>query len=143
MKNKKGLSDVIATVLIVLLALAAIAIVWGFVSPVLRNTGSSISASQKCLDAEVKPTACNSTSDIATLQYVGGDITKMIAIVQQADGATIVSETTVGSLLSTKVIGISGTSSGDKLKASAKVLLNTEGKEVTCNPFPVEIICVD
>ena len=139
MKNKKGLSDVIATVLIVLLALAAIAIVWSFVSPALRNTGASIGASQKCLEADVKPTACSVTSDTVTLQYLKGDVVNVVSILSRTDGSTAVNQTDKGELLSTKTISVA-VATGDKVKASATVL-DSNGASVTCDPFPIEVAC--
>src|SRR3989344_8936329 len=40
--NKRGLSDVVTTVLIILLALAAIVIIWAFVKPVIFSSGGKI-----------------------------------------------------------------------------------------------------
>ena len=51
--KKRGLSNLIATVLIVLLALAAVAIVWGFIKPVLEGAGPSVELGTKCVDVEV------------------------------------------------------------------------------------------
>src|SRR3989344_4011525 len=43
MMNKRGLSGIIATVLIILLALAAVVIIWAFISPILEKGGGGIS----------------------------------------------------------------------------------------------------
>lgn len=40
--NKRGLSDVVTTVLIILLVVAAIAAIWSFLLPTLRNTGEQL-----------------------------------------------------------------------------------------------------
>lgn len=44
--NKRGMSDIITNVLIILLVLVAIGIVWSFVAPTLRQASSGISAVQ-------------------------------------------------------------------------------------------------
>lgn len=54
--NSKGLSDVITTVLIILLVLVAITIVWQFVSPFLRNTSSKVGAD--CLTTSLTAKTC-------------------------------------------------------------------------------------
>ena len=64
--NKKGLSDVVTTVLIILLAIAAIVIVWNFVSPTLENAGSQIESQTACLDASVVAVSCTKPVSPAT-----------------------------------------------------------------------------
>jgi len=50
MRNKRGLSDVVVTVLIILLIVAAIAIIWAAVIPMIRT---NIEGSEKCISADV------------------------------------------------------------------------------------------
>src|SRR3989344_5795732 len=66
MKNKKGLSDIVATVLIVLLALAAVAIVWGFLRPVFTNAASTTSLRSQCISVDVQPTVCTYSDALVT-----------------------------------------------------------------------------
>jgi hypothetical protein len=42
--NKKALSDVVTTVLIILLSLAAVAVLWAFISPFFRSSGENVNA---------------------------------------------------------------------------------------------------
>lgn len=49
-KNKKGISAVVATVLIILITIAAVGIIWTAVIPMIRN---QISGGTVCLDADV------------------------------------------------------------------------------------------
>jgi hypothetical protein len=58
MNNKKGISDVVTTVLIVLLSLVAVAIVWSFLSPLITKSGTQISQTQACLNANLEVTNC-------------------------------------------------------------------------------------
>ncbi len=148
--NKKGLSDVIATVLIILLALAAVVIVWSFVSPSLRGTGSQINVQTKCLAMELKPTNCKITSSSevnVTYQLAGGDKPNKIKFLfEGASGTTDMSSTElIGSdipdSLETKTkanIAYTGTISKVSLVA---VVLGDDGKEYNCNPSPVKIDC--
>jgi len=61
--NKKGLSNVVTTVLITLLVAVAVSIVWLFVLPVLRNTGSSMKAGPVCLSNSVEVLSCLKVKD--------------------------------------------------------------------------------
>lgn len=66
MKNKKGLSTVVTTLIIVLLVLVAVGIIWGVVNNLLGKSKGTIETSTKCLDLDVKATKVievNATSD--------------------------------------------------------------------------------
>jgi hypothetical protein len=71
MMNKRGLSNIVATVLIVLLALAAVAIVWGFLRPTFNRAASSTNLKSSCFLVELEPTLCsvNYTSGVANVAY--------------------------------------------------------------------------
>jgi len=62
MNNKKGISDVVTTVLIVLLSLVAVAIVWSFLSPLITKSGTQISQTQACLSASLEVASCKVAS---------------------------------------------------------------------------------
>ncbi|MBS3090821.1 hypothetical protein J4217_00035 [Candidatus Pacearchaeota archaeon] len=80
--NKKGLSDIITTILIILLALAAIVLIWGFIKRPVEQGGQSIEKSADCLALSLKPTACvvRGTDTLggslvnATVQWADGDV---------------------------------------------------------------------
>ena len=57
-RNKKGLSDIVTTVLIILLVAVAVAAVWAFVSPSLRGTGTQFTKTQTCISNVVEPIEC-------------------------------------------------------------------------------------
>ena len=65
-ENRKGLSDVVATVLIILLALAAIAIVWAFVNPSISNTATVTELQSRCFTTELKVNSCDDTTPVIT-----------------------------------------------------------------------------
>ncbi|MBI2631642.1 hypothetical protein HYW75_01425, partial [Candidatus Pacearchaeota archaeon] len=60
-ENKRGVSDVITTVLIILLVLAAVAIIGGILLRNIGEAGSKIGTQTACLDIDVKPTSCTKT----------------------------------------------------------------------------------
>ena len=64
MFGKRGLSDVVSTVLIILLVVAAVAAVWVFIQPTLRNAGGAVERGQVCISSTVEPVSCvkNGTS---------------------------------------------------------------------------------
>ncbi|MDO8508099.1 MAG: hypothetical protein Q7S27_00275 [Nanoarchaeota archaeon] len=64
--QKRGLSDVVTVSLIILLAIAAVVIVWTFVRPTLESTGKEI-AGGNCLAVEVKVVSCTIPRDAARL----------------------------------------------------------------------------
>lgn len=56
MKNKKGLSDVVTTLIIILLAIVAIAIVWFVVQNLLEKQSTNINYNTKCLGIDIQAT---------------------------------------------------------------------------------------
>lgn len=136
-ENKRGLSNIVATVLIILLAIAAVAIVWSFIAPTIRNTAGEVDLSQACFNTEIKPLNCAVTGDVATVQFARGDVTKVkeiVLILEKAGGTTQVSrvdlstnpvdllETVTDDAGSTDFTGIVGGASPDRLKAAAVVM---------------------
>lgn len=72
MFSKRGLSDVITTVLIILLALAAVAIVWSFVMPLIQRAGEEVNSD--CFTISLTPESCtyNSATGDATIRVSRG-----------------------------------------------------------------------
>ena len=61
-KNKKAVSDVITTVLIILLVLAAVAIIGGILLRNIGEAGSKIETSSGCVELDVQPVSCGAFS---------------------------------------------------------------------------------
>ena len=59
-QNKKGLSDIVTTALIILLVAVAVAAIWAFVSPALRGTGTQFTKTQVCISNIIEPITCKS-----------------------------------------------------------------------------------
>jgi hypothetical protein len=148
LKKKKGLSNIIATVLIVLLALAAIAIIWGFLRTPLERSGESVDLQTECFTVEVEPTG--SDTCIAGIFNVNVQLNKgapyeVIAIVTDAAGTSASGqEAAPGTLLSSVPVSVDASGlalpvTGWKIEAAAVV-----GDSVTsaaCDKAAVEIIC--
>jgi len=59
MQNKKGLSDIVVTLLIVVLSLVAIGVVWTVVNNLVKSGTSSADLSSKCLGVTLEVTQVN------------------------------------------------------------------------------------
>src|SRR3989338_5525955 len=98
-KNKKAVSDVITTVLIILLVLAAVAIIGGILLRNIGQAGSKIGTSQGCIELDVQPVSCNAllsaSNEVTRVLVQRGsrgsdlDISKLNAIIDKGDGATL------------------------------------------------------
>ncbi len=96
--RKHGLSDVVATVLIVLLALAAVAIIWSFIRPSLERSGTAVQTQSTCLEVEVEVKSCRLTGGtpagptgvVQLIKAPSSGVTdiKVIYIVTANDGST-------------------------------------------------------
>jgi hypothetical protein len=75
--EKKGLSTVITSLIIILLVLVAIGIVWVTVRGIIDRGTGQVDIKSKCLEVDVRPTAlgsCNATYCIATLNRKAGGV---------------------------------------------------------------------
>ena len=142
-KNKKGLSDVIATVLIILLAIAAIVIVWGFISNWLGKAGNNLSNQADCLDVDVKPISCVNSTKMITIQVIRGIPAKAIASVTLSDGSVIVNKTTIIPTRQLTVnVNMSYETRSLKTAKATPVILDKEGNEVSCTESSITVECV-
>jgi len=151
MYTKRGLSNIIGTVLIVLLALAAIAIVWNFLAPTFTGAGETIDISQKCLIAELKPTSCVIAGGTATInvQNVRGDATDMRVIIEDPLGVTAVGDSAIAptQLLATASgtvtvpAGFDATTVIDVKAYVAPIVTGSNGEQGTCPQSPTVITC--
>ncbi len=71
--GKRGLSDVVTTGLIILLAIAAVVIVWSFVRPAITDVGEKISG--ECLTVDVEPVSCTGSGASVRVKNGPGDTT--------------------------------------------------------------------
>jgi hypothetical protein len=78
MRDTKGLSAVITTLIIILLVLVAIGIIWVVVNNVLQSGAQQTEISAKCLQIDLRATAatCDNDTSICSVTYhrgTGGD----------------------------------------------------------------------
>ena len=139
MINKRGLSTIVATVLIVLLALAAVVIVWTVVQNMITQSGTSVSLGQKCLLSSAEVTSCaagGGTAVTVTARLTKGDsadVSKLIAIAENSEGLTKTAEITSPVLLETQTspaINVGGTT---PWKGSVAVVVTDGTNTQTCD----------
>lgn len=96
--NKKGLSDVITNVLIILLVIVAIGIIAAFVMPLLRNTGNQVTEGTDCLSVNVAVDSCvwnsnalNQNASITISRGAGSfNVGAVKYVIEKSDGTTSV-----------------------------------------------------
>ena len=144
MYNKKALSDVVTIVLIILLALAAVGIIWSFIRPTIERSGTGIDLAAECFKTDVAPTTCrNNSLTTATInvQLKKGNPSEVIAILEFTDGSTLINRTSSINILETKALTFAWTNKIVKSAKAAAVITSTEGESATCDPSPVVIEC--
>jgi hypothetical protein len=57
--NRKGVSTIIASVLLILLVLVAIVLLWYFIKPLISGQEEQLGTAKECLDLRVEPIKCN------------------------------------------------------------------------------------
>ena len=74
-RNKKGLSTVVTTLIIILLVLVAVSIVWVVVRAFIESGVETIDYTAKCLQVDVRATAVTGTNpyDVTLKRGAGGE----------------------------------------------------------------------
>ena len=143
-ENKKGLSDIIATVLIVLLAIAAVVIVWSFISKFLYTGGGTIDVQRKCLEVDVKPIGCSNSIDTVTVkvQVLRGSPAEANAYLTLSDNSITVNKTTIPSEGIVDITFTKDTGNPAKSTKASAIVLDQDGKAVSCLESLVTVQCV-
>ena len=145
--NKKGISAVVANVLIVLLVVAAVAIIWAVVRPTIEQAGEGIEAG--CFTIQVNPESCDATGDkLRIYRRAGmGEITAFKILIETDIGTTVYDGTAgVGiNELETKTLTLGDYLDANDLGASVdennKVDIAIVVGENICEPTGVPVTC--
>jgi hypothetical protein len=92
--TKRGLSDVVTTVLMILLSLAAVVIIWTFVQSFITSSTENASSQAACIGVTAEAVSCSISTGVATVQLTGAgtasasDI-KLTAVLRNATGSTV------------------------------------------------------
>jgi|SRR3989338_10910465 len=148
--NKKALSDIITTVLIILLALAAVILIWTFIKKPIEQGGQSIVTQGDCFTLQLKPTGCVydtvSKNTTATVQWSGGDVDlqSINFIVTDGTGANKVGNGAApSSALGTTTIVVDTTSlnATSLVLSAAGVIKTADGKIGACTETIEKLTC--
>lgn len=148
MKNKKGISDVVTTVLIILLVVAAVAIIWSFVSRPLQQSGQALETSTNCLQISLAPTACSINSSdsagkaTATYKWNSGSatISGVKVVFELKDGTNDVVTGTAPAGVGSTQRAISTKSNATAVSVAA-VITGSDGKDATCSASLEKVAC--
>ncbi len=145
--NKRGISDVVVTILIILIGLAAVAIVWGYLQPVLKKDASQITSA--CIEIALEPLTCTYVVDgskyNATLQVQrGGDkatIEELKIIVSTGIESEVKASTKIPAPLGTSSITITGIEKQPKEVGIASKIKTEFGAEKLCSESQLKKTC--
>lgn len=148
--NKKGLSEVVTTVLIILLVLAAIVTIWTYVQPTIKNAAKKIGGSD-CLTLDVSAQNCKLVKDannVTTGANVtikrGTDTSNIATIIYLFDtpsGRTPIEDSTnLVEVLGVKTVPVSVTGNITKVSVSVKIKSDA-GDITTCDPISTPVTC--
>ena len=73
--NKKGLSAIVTTLLVILLVLVAVGIVWGVVRNIIQEGAKGVGSGARCLNIDVEAISVSCTDNVCggTLERTGSD----------------------------------------------------------------------
>jgi len=139
MKEKKGLSTVVTTLILVLLVLAAIGIIWNPIKSLLTKSGNSLDRT-KCLDVDIQATnvvnITDTTYNITLTRSAAGEgafSAKLILFDKAGNSAGIQSAIINLNPLDVKVAGpITGVGNATKIEVTP-TYVDSNGKEQICN----------
>ena len=138
--NKKGISAVVATVLIVLLAVVAVVIVWAVLKPALTKTAGQVSAGCLGVDLSIDSATCSDDSATVVVTLTSGKADKVRVVVTNGADSGSVTEAAPETLATkTYTVTYSGLT-GDKTVRAAPVILLEDGTEKVCENY-VERAC--
>ncbi|MEK6858968.1 MAG: hypothetical protein AABX53_03605 [Nanoarchaeota archaeon] len=92
-QSRKGLSDIVTNVLIILLVLVAIGIIWAFVRPSLNQGASQLEGQADCLTIQMEAKSCVKETDnsysVQVFRGAGeGDFKGYKVVFKDVDGNT-------------------------------------------------------
>lgn len=136
--NKKALSDVVTTVLIVLLTLVAIGILWSFLQPLFTKSGAKIQQAEACFAVNLEISGCSvsaTDANVTVKRNAGSANVKEVRLIfGKADGSTmVVNQSDVPSELETKFY-MSSLGFSAKSVAVAPGVADSQGTINYCNP---------
>ena len=150
LSSKKGLSEVVTTVLIILLVLGAIAIIWAFVGPVIKRSASGISTTSFTVNMQILPNSVvvDPVTKMVTLKIKretgAGTVSGVKIVLTDSNGNTkaIENKTSFAELESkTLIISYANSTLGSIVEVSvAPIFLNEGNAEVSGQITDTEVL---
>jgi len=136
LREKRGMSEVITSVLIILLVIAAIVIVWGFVGPMLKKTSEDIGTGCVTVSTEITTASCADNMLKLTVKRNAGeaDLKKIrVVITHDAGSDTFDKEVTMDELASRNLeVDVSGLTGVSKVEI-APIVAKSGGDDDVCS----------
>ncbi len=135
MESKRGLSDLVASVLMIILVLAAVIIVWQVVLPLIKGKTGEISSQATCIGINLEIIkANNNTGNITVKRGIGGKDADVADVKFLAEGTASNHTNTAPALtqLETKIYNVAASKGTAGKKIEVAAILNNEANSV-CN----------
>ncbi len=153
--NKKGVSEVVANVLIILLVIVGVAVIWQVVKPTLDKGASGIKATD-CLSLSLEAVSCNLAEKVIIQRGSGpGTLTGLKLIFENALGVRHVSTQTLiaGELDELESVSYNFTQytstplpadilTSPPIKLSVSAVLDADGESITCDTVSQPKECI-
>ncbi len=150
MRSKKGLSDIVTNVLIILLVLVAVSIIWLFLRPTIQGGAGALGGASDCLTVQVEPVTCAPTAtDISVTVRRGagtGALEDLKVIFDTAGVRTVVDASDLGAFelneleSTTYTFTDAGLLGADSVTVAA-VVSDGSGGQKTCSESTVKATC--
>ncbi len=142
MKNTRGLSTIVATLIIILLTLVAVGIVWVAIKSVLQSGADTIEITAKCTAVSLTATGVNETTTLGTYAVTlhrgsdsEGDLGVKVNVFNSTANSGVKNWGVVGDLdaLGTETKDVIGVTSATKIEYTA-YFVDDSGNDVPCSP---------
>lgn len=135
-KDKKGISTVVATILIVLVAVIAVVMVWAILKPTLEGLTKKISANCLDIDLEVVSASCDANNATVTVKLNTGKISGLKLILSNGTDSESINETNIPDELEMKTYTVTDISVSSINSANVAAVIGEadDGTEKVCAP---------
>ena len=141
LKNKKAISGVVTTILLVLLALVAILIIWGVIQPFLKKSAGGLGDITECLEIDLEISGATADVNTVTVQNKGSTATSDLVFVVDGTVDDAVTGDKILEPLESTIYTLTNAPAGgaDSAVEVAAVVETEDGSTKTCNPVKKEV----
>jgi len=136
LNNKKGVSEAVMTVIMIVLILVAIGVIWLVVQGVLSRGSSTADYSTKCLGIAIVPTGLDATTKTVTVEREATSVSTPVHGIEVTLGNTVTSGKTVkeGDIVALVTVPVSS-APVDSTQATVRAYFNDSktGEAHYCN----------